>query len=485
LIDQLSPSFVKVLTPGSAYTGGRKFFDERGGDLIEIIPAADIQDVKDGEVPPPSLKSAMREYFIGVALGVLDGDSDTEGKNRSMLVHPAQQTDRHQQLYTWVMEIKDLWHRVLTRGQSYELYDQLLNEFKSAYDDLTKTANVLHDFEKVVEQLAHIISTTQVHQVNSKWPSNIDWEQDYSNILVGGNKLDRGYTVEGLTVTYMPRSLGAAQADTIQQRARWFGYKEDYLGLCRVYLSGEARHAYLTYVEHEEQFRSDLRKFSLTNQPLSEWKRAFFLEPELKPTRSQVLKDGYKRGRYSKSWYETKYPHADSAIVTRNRNVIDDWITKNSKPIADGETVYGHKVIKGYSVKELFEGVLTRLSFGNSLDSSNLTGLNLQIRSWLEEHEDSECRIYLMSNHAEKRRARSQDSDGKIPELHQGYTPKGAPPEKRTYPGDSAMKLDDQISVQIHRIDVTDSRGGPVITSDVIALAIWVPSDVGNHWVAQ
>ena len=63
----------------------------------------------------------------------------------------------------------------------------------------------------------------------------IHWKGMRYWILVGGAKLDRGYTVEGLCVTYMPRGLGTSPAaDTLQQRARFFGYKKAYLGMCRV-----------------------------------------------------------------------------------------------------------------------------------------------------------------------------------------------------------------------------------------------------------
>ena len=50
----------------------------------------------------------------------------------------------------------------------------------------------------------------------------IRWQTEYAWILVGGQALDRGFTVEGLTVTYMPRGLGVGNADTVQQRARFF-----------------------------------------------------------------------------------------------------------------------------------------------------------------------------------------------------------------------------------------------------------------------
>ena len=45
-------------------------------------------------------------------------------------------------------------------------------------------------------------------------------------------------------------------ADTVQQRARFFGYKRDYLGLCRVFVGPDVRRAFRGYVEHEEDIRS-------------------------------------------------------------------------------------------------------------------------------------------------------------------------------------------------------------------------------------
>ena len=95
---------------------------------------------------------------------------------------------------------------------------------------------------------------TEVNTARGRTPQP-DYRQFYAHILVGGEVLNRGVTVEGLTVTYMPRGRGTGQADTIQQRARWFGYKADYLGYCRVYLSAAMRLVYRAYVDHEERLR--------------------------------------------------------------------------------------------------------------------------------------------------------------------------------------------------------------------------------------
>lgn len=58
-------------------------------------------------------------------------------------------------------------------------------------------------------------------------------------ILVGGAKLSRGYTVEGLTTSYYRRPAGAG--DTLMQMGRWFGFRAGYADLVRVFLGTKER----------------------------------------------------------------------------------------------------------------------------------------------------------------------------------------------------------------------------------------------------
>ena len=97
----------------------------------------------------------------------------------------------------------------------------------------------LPPFDQLTDfNLIHAIQYTPIIEVNSRRgvTPHINWQDSYSWILVGGQSMDRGFTVEGLTVTYMPRNIGVGNVDTIQQRARFFGYKRSYLGYCRVFL---------------------------------------------------------------------------------------------------------------------------------------------------------------------------------------------------------------------------------------------------------
>ena len=65
---------------------------------------------------------------------------------------------------------------------------------------------------------------------------DIDWDSGdfYAKILIGGIGLERGYTIKGLTVSYVVRESGSD--DTVYQRARFFGYHKSYIGFVRMYL---------------------------------------------------------------------------------------------------------------------------------------------------------------------------------------------------------------------------------------------------------
>jgi hypothetical protein len=88
-------------------------------------------------------------------------------------------------------------------------------------------------------------------------------------ILVGGTKLSRGFTVEGLTVSYYRRKT--RQADTLMQMGRWFGFRHGYRDLVRLYI-GRAEpdgsstidlyQAFEAIVRDEEHFRAQLRQYA-------------------------------------------------------------------------------------------------------------------------------------------------------------------------------------------------------------------------------
>jgi hypothetical protein len=80
-------------------------------------------------------------------------------------------------------------------------------------------------------------------------------------VLVGGNKLARGFTVEGLTITYYSRNVGHAEA--LMQMGRWFGFRPGYRDLVRLFITSQVRDAFEAACRDEEHFRGELRQYAV------------------------------------------------------------------------------------------------------------------------------------------------------------------------------------------------------------------------------
>ncbi len=479
LIDVLSPNFAKVLAPGEKYTGGQKFFFDAPNQIC-TIPNNEIPTQSYPlDAPPDSLLEAMQIFFLGVSAGMI---LDEGNGNRSMMVHPSYKTIKHTEYFYWVEQIKKNWLEILELGEDETDYQDLLDDFRNSYGNLQITVPDLPSFEKLATQLLRAIRRTELHEVNStsgKTPS-IPWYRNYAHILVGGQAMDRGFTVEGLTVTYMPRGAGLGNADTIQQRARFFGYKHDYFGYCRVFLEDRIRDAYTRYVTHEEDVQRRLVEHDQTGKPLDAWKRAFFLDRHLKPTRDNVLDLDYIRINSSRRWYTPKAPHDSTEAIKDNRAIVEKFLKRLSFQNAKGSakrSEFQHHIATDVPLRDVYEQLLVPFRVTRFADSQNFTVLLLHISAYLDSHPDTSCTIYHMSQG--KPRKRTLDKRDEIPTLFQGRSPKIG---KVTYPGDSNIR-GSGVTIQIHNLEIVRENGETFST--VPAIAVWIPQNMSTDWLVQ
>ena len=331
---------------------------------------------------------------------------------------------------------------------------------------------------------------TRVLEVNARegQTPTVDWRSAYGWILVGGQAMDRGFTVEGLTVTYMPRGIGMGNADTVQQRARFFGYKRPYLGYCRVYLEQGTLQAYQAYVEHEEDIRTQLMEFQESGQPLDNWKRVFVLNTDLRPCRNHVLEFDYMRGRFSNSWASPHVVLSPEDIVQANRKTVTEFVQcltfKENDGHSDRTAFQRHHVCRDILLRTAMEQLLVSIRITGATDSQRNTGLLLQLTKALEANPKEVCTIYKMSPITG--RSRGINESGEITNLFQGQAPV-QPLERRgkIYPGDHAIRDDDNVTIQIHELELTRENGTQVVAKDILVLAVWVPERLGRAWVVQ
>ncbi len=482
IIDALSPGFVEVLEPGTEYVGGHEFFGG-GAGLVEVIPPHEIM-TEDHPLrePPESLLEALRIFLIGVAAGLTEGRS-ARNANRSMLVHPSQRIDYHREFRHWIGEIFDEWQRVLELPESDPDREDLLNIFRQSYSKLCRTVPELQAFDDLARRLPRAFRLTTIEEVNARAGQTpiVDWSQSYGWILVGGQAMDRGFTVEGLTVTYMPRGPGVGNADTVQQRGRFFGYKRRYLGYCRIYLEQAALTAFEEYVEHEEFMREQLQTIQQSGQPLSVWKRAFVLAPALRPCRQNVLQYDYARGNYADQWFQPAVVLAPSEVIDANRAAIQVFVSSLQLE-QDGqqrEQAQRHLVCRDVALTRVVSDLVVPFRVTGASDANNMIGVMLQLSQALETNPDELCTVYHISPGFPRQRA--TDHDGRINELFQGPTRLAG--GGYSYPGDAAFHDDGRVTIQVHVLDL--KQGGVIIAQQVPVIAIWLPKRMAINWVAQ
>ena len=485
IVDALSPSFVQVIEPGKGYVGGQELFYERRNTHVHAIPDEDIPTRDDPlPGPPESLLKALRAFVIGAACGMIVED---ERGVRSMLIHPSRYVSDHGDYLRWVRLVMGNWIDILASSDHSPDREDLYAEFERAHAELALTVPDIPPFDDVRDYLVHALRRTESIEVN-QGQGAVPWRNAYPWILVGGQALDRGFTVEGLTVTYMPRGPGVGQADTIQQRGRFFGYKEGYLGYVRVWLEANVHDAFHHYVEHEEAVRADLKRHAESGESLDDWKRRFILDPDLRPTRQSVLNLELVRGNFANKWFETRYATFDPTMLANNKAafdaIIDQTVFKKMKGREERTETQRHLIARDVPLSDVLPHLL-QVRHASKRDTNEYVGLLVTLGAALESDPDTLCTIIQMGPKKGRRR-RSINDDGRISNLFQGAYPVEKAVRGTIYQGDRSARSTRQLTVQLHRLRLTDGDGNDVQgAGDVPVIAAWVPRDVARGFVVQ
>ena len=233
-------------------------------DQKEWMPDKHKKDHVPGELPG-SLKEAIRAFILCCAARIVRGQ---ENEHNSMLVHVARFTAVQSEVAKQVKDELTSLQKRLRYGDS-NAPGKLEEEFEQLWKDdfVPTTSSILSSiadpelksvsWEEVKLLLHPAASKIQVKKINGTAKDVLDyWEHKngLSVIAIGGDKLSRGLTLEGLSVSYYLRA--SKMYDTLMQMGRWFGYRPGYLDLCRLYTTDEL----IEWYEHITVASEELRQ---------------------------------------------------------------------------------------------------------------------------------------------------------------------------------------------------------------------------------
>ena len=108
--------------------------------------------------------------------------------------------------------------------------------------------------------------------------------KDVYSIVIGGNRLSRGLTIEGLSISYYTRHSVDYAEDTTVQRGRWFGYRGSHLEYCRVFTHRDLAIRLSRFHEHDEDLREQLARNLQQSRPPTDATFRFLRLQDSKPT---------------------------------------------------------------------------------------------------------------------------------------------------------------------------------------------------------
>ena len=319
-IDELSPDFGVLVPPGNGYCGLDVFHSD---DKYTItIPENEEPLIEVGI--PASLKNSLAMFFVACAIQ----SHRTHRKDKlSMLIHISQFKKDHELEYKKVQELIKEW--VLKTSDKKDVsYTSVCEIMKDAHSEYAK-GNVrdFPTFEEIEDEIIFAINNSHVHKINGD--NTLNGEDDFYeyNIYVGGTMLGRGLTIKGLCVTYITRTAkNASNVDTVQQRARWFGYKTKYLDLCRIFAVSKILNEFMDIRDHEEDLWQTIEMTNSQGIDFKNMPRIFSLSDKLKPTRSSVAEvESYT----FYSWNKQRIFQDDEAYATSNINILHDFRENN------------------------------------------------------------------------------------------------------------------------------------------------------------
>lgn len=463
-LDVLSPNFAELIEPGKGYCGGSVFF---GVDRDKYIRKVDGDDNPIIHINP-DLRHAIAIFFIGGAIRSFRHDRT----HHSMLLHTSVRKFDHEQLKKSISNLMLSWKEKTSLPETDPSASDFYGLMRNAYDDLRKTAECPPSWWEIKDIIKDEIWQTEIWMVNSL-PIGRDPVANpirlKNNIYIGGNMLGRGITVKGLAVTFITREAkNETNADTLEQRARWFGYKRNYLDVCRIFLTDRLISRYTELLQHEDDFWDTLRRNQLQGISVQNWPRMLRLDTEtlgLRPTRSQVAG---ARKFLGHGWETQRKLILDKSRAQDNISVVKQFFRKHQGNAVRFGNVE-HFVISQIPVETLIVDLLGRIDVeGTDWEISYLVEYlqRLNIGKKL-----SHLQVLLMSKG--EFRERTMLNGGSFNPM-QGKSPHRDPDDIDYYPGDEHIH-NNKVQFQVHLIRARDIKGGSF--TETTALALYIPDD--------
>ena len=286
----------------------------------------------------------------------------------------------------------------------YQYTKEVINKEKS-----TITFEQLKYHEKGLTFLIGEISRN-IYRMSGRGGQKPEYEK-YKNlygyglttIVIGGDKLSRGVTFEGLSISYFLRC--SKMYDTLMQMGRWFGYRDGYEDLCRLYTSSELLDSFVQINLASENLRARIRVMQKLNKTPKEFGLYVHTSPGMLITSKLKMKDSFE-GNINFSLHGSQMVTSkwEKKEVLKNFNLTNEFIKTLGVESENGiKKELGTKL----NLKKEKENIKININPGYLWRSSSSDKIIKFLKSF-NEHQDSNFKCEYMSNFIKLANKRNQ-----------------------------------------------------------------------------
>ncbi len=342
--DLFPRSFIINLPKPSNYIGPTEIFgstihNKEGQPIIrtvldkeELIPHSEKRNSTYQPIYlPNSLKEAIKAYILSVSIRRSRGQKKV---HNSMLIHATRFNDVQINIAKLVKsEINNI--KKILKGDDKKQKVDFIKELKKLWQcDFEKTTLKMQRevdiWESIEVELINTIESIEVKIINGKAKDALDYIENIEGlnvIAIGGDKLSRGLTLEGLTVSYYLRA--SRMYDTLMQTGRWFGYRVGYEDLCRIYTTSELATWFRHIADATEELRDEFEIMALEGATPKEYGLKIRSHPSMLVTNNAKMRTGKKISlSYSETVNEVTTLDISDETIDHNFNKVEDFIRK-------------------------------------------------------------------------------------------------------------------------------------------------------------
>lgn len=206
-------------------------------------------------------------------------------------------------------ELEKIWYRYYAH-----IVENIKNYLPHDYKDEFLIPIV---YKSLKNFLPSAIKGIEVKAVNSQTKEKLEYPKSSPKkyIAIGGNRLSRGFTLEGLTINYFIRTTN--YSDTLLQMGRWFGYRPGYIDCCKIFTTQESLDKFNSTTMCIEELEGEFVKMEEKGKDPSSFVLRVKKHPgTLRITRPSILKNAV----------EVKWSYQDQLEMTTRLSVTKERI---------------------------------------------------------------------------------------------------------------------------------------------------------------